>query len=99
MFQALDDGAVVFSPSSEVYFGLNHVGAAIWELLPPATTSFEALCHAVRERYPDADPDRVAADAAALLDELAREGLVVAPPSDASRDGETPTDPTWGGGA
>ena len=79
MFQPLDDGAVLFSPDSEVYFGLNHVGAAIWELLPPETDSVEALCTALAERYPDAAPAALADDVARLLGDLGREGLVVAP--------------------
>ena len=36
IFQRIDDGAVLFAPATEVYFGLNEVGAKIWQLLPPA---------------------------------------------------------------
>jgi hypothetical protein len=79
MFQSLDDGAVLLSPESEVYFSLNHVGAAVWELLPPATASMEELCAALAARYPDAPPTALAADVGRLLDELARERLVVPP--------------------
>ena len=71
--------AVLLSPDSEVYFGLNHVGSAIWELLPPATGSLEELCEALAERYPDAPPAVLADDVGRLLADLAREGLVVAP--------------------
>ncbi len=77
MFQALDDGAVLFSADAEVYFGLNHAGAAVWELLPPATSSLAELCAALLVRYPDAPPETVAGDVVALLEELTRQGLVV----------------------
>jgi len=75
LFQALEDGAVLFSPATEIYFGLNHVGARIWELLPPASASFDELCDRLRAAYPDAG-DTVAADVRALLDQLALAGLV-----------------------
>lgn len=76
VFQPLDDGAVVFSTVTEVYFGLNHVGAAVWELLG-AGGDIAGLCAALQARYPDAAADVLAADVAALLATLAREGLVV----------------------
>src|SRR5688572_2049712 len=82
MFQELDDGAVLFSPASEVYFGLNHVGAAVWALLPPVSDTLDALCAALGERYPDAPPATIAADVARLLAELGEAGLV-RPPEDA----------------
>jgi hypothetical protein len=79
MFQELEDGAVLFSSEEELYFGLNHVGVAIWRLLPPASQSFDDLCTALGALYPDATRDTLATDAAALLDELRRERLVVPP--------------------
>lgn len=77
MFQALQDGAVLFSPSSEIYFGLNHVGARIWELLPPATGTLDELVDQVAAAYPDAPPERIRHDAQALLADLGYNGLVV----------------------
>ena len=77
MCQELDDGAVLFSPATEIYFGLNHVGAAVWSLLPPASATLDELCAALAERYPDASPGQLAGDVERLLAELAREGLVV----------------------
>ncbi|HEU4630082.1 MAG TPA: PqqD family protein, partial [Gemmatimonadaceae bacterium] len=78
----LVDGAVLFSTDAEQYFGLNHVGVAIWRLLPPASHSFDELCAALGALYPDAARETLATDAASLLDELLRERLVV-PPGDA----------------
>ena len=83
MCQELDDGAVLFSPATEVYFGLNHVGAAVWSLLPPASATLDELCAALADRYPDAPPERLAGDVERLLGELAAEGLVVPPDGDA----------------
>ena len=76
MFQPLDDGAVLLDPATEVYFGLNHVGATIWAQLPPVRRTFGELCAAVCAAYPDAAPDAVRGDAARLLDELAAARLV-----------------------
>lgn len=83
MCQELDDGAVLFSPATEIYFGLNHVGAAVWSLLPPASATLDELCSALVARYPDAPPERLADDVERLLGELAREGLVVRSDDDA----------------
>ena len=77
MFQALQDGAVLFSPSSEIYYGLNHVGARIWELLPPATRTLDELVARVADAYPDVAPERIRRDAQALLTDLGFNGLVV----------------------
>jgi hypothetical protein len=79
MFQELEDGAVLFSSEEELYFGLNHVGAALWRLLPPATQRFEDLCAALLALYPDAPGETIATDAAALLEDLRRAHLVVPP--------------------
>lgn len=76
MLQALDDGAVLFSPSTELYFGLNHVGARVWELLGPGLL-LDDLCARLHQHYPDADRPTLSRDVAALLDRLAAEGLVV----------------------
>jgi hypothetical protein len=87
VFQRIDDGAVLFAPATEIYFGLNAVGACIWELLPPVTSSLTELCDRVAAQYPDAPPDVIRADVQALLDDLLREGLVtLVAASDASRD-------------
>ena len=80
MYQALDDGAVLLAPASEVYFGLNHVGATIWEHLPPVRSTFGELCAAVRDAFPDAPAERVRHDVARLLGELAAAGLVAPAP-------------------
>jgi hypothetical protein len=86
IFQKLDDGAVLFAPESEIYFGLNSVGVAIWEFLPPVSHSVDDLCARVGALYPDAPPDTIRSDVGELLDQLVNEGLVLraAPGPDAS---------------
>lgn len=85
LFQALPDGAVLLDTRSEVYFGLNAVGARVWQLLPGART-LDELSAAVAAEYPDADPRRVRADVEKLVEALVAEGLLRAAPAARSGD-------------
>ena len=76
VWTALPDGAVLYATDSELYYGVNSVGALVWELLPPATRSFDALCTAVHERYPDVTLAQIQSDVRELLAELHAFGLV-----------------------
>lgn len=76
VFQRLEEGAVLFSPSTEVYFGLNDVGVLIWEHLPPRLETFDALVAAIQERYPDVSTAVIREDAEELLAHLRAEQLV-----------------------
>jgi hypothetical protein len=71
----LPDGAVLFSPETEVYYGLNNVGAVIWEQLLEGVPSLELLCEAVHERFPGATPEQVRADVLELLSDFSTNGL------------------------
>jgi hypothetical protein len=66
---------VLLDPSGGEYFGLDEVGARIWELLPGHPTA-SGLGERLTEEY-DAPRERLEADAAAFLGELDRLGLVV----------------------
>ena len=81
VYKALPDGAVLFSSESEVYYGLNAVGARVWEQLPPATETVAQVVAALNEHYPDVDADTIAADVTELLADLQRQGLVRARPT------------------
>ncbi|HKW09045.1 MAG TPA: PqqD family protein [Gemmatimonadaceae bacterium] len=70
------EGAVLFSTSQELYYGANHVAAFVWEQLQSSTASFDDLCIAVRERFPDAPAEEVPTDVRELLEDFARHGLV-----------------------
>ncbi len=76
VYKSLPDGAVLFSSDSEVYFGLNAVGARVWELLPPASDTVAQLVEALGVHYPDVDPATIQADVSELLENLERQGLV-----------------------
>jgi hypothetical protein len=76
VYKALPDGAVLFSSESEVYFGLNAVGARVWELLPPTTSTVGELVAELAKAYPDADVETIQGDVTELLEELQRQGLV-----------------------
>jgi hypothetical protein len=76
ILKELPDGAVLYCTRTEVYFGLNPVGVAIWEALPPSSESLDALVHQVVGRFPDADPQTVRADAIEFMEALRQNGLV-----------------------
>jgi len=77
IFRALPEGGVLFSTTSEVYFGVNMVGARIWELLPPVTRTFGELCAALAAEYSDVGADVIRGDASKFLEQLLSNGLVV----------------------
>jgi hypothetical protein len=72
----LPDGAVLFMPETEVYYGMNLVAASAWELLPQSGDSMDQLCSLIRERFPDAALEQIRTDMTALFDDLDRAGLV-----------------------
>ena len=75
-FQRVEEGAVLLSANDEVYYGLNEVGAFIWELLTPETESTDILRDALVEKYPDVDADVIAADLAEILSDLVEAGML-----------------------
>ena len=77
MFRAVSDGAVLLQMEDEVYFGLNAVGARIWQLLPPVSTRMGDLCARLGEGYPDVAADQILADVSELLDQLREAKLVL----------------------
>lgn len=79
IYRPVADGAVLLHTGQEVYFGLNVVGAQIWELLPPACSTLEEVCATLGARYPDVPAPTLRADVLELLAELERSGLVVGP--------------------
>jgi hypothetical protein len=65
-----------------VYYGLNAVGARIWELLKEPRTAGE-IRDVILDEY-DAEPEAVTRDLLGLLTELADRGLIEV------RDGKVP---------
>ena len=83
VFKQLDEGGVLLSTADEVYFGVNRVGARIWALLPPQTTTFEEMCEKLSHEFTSAAIDRIRRDTREFLRELVAAGLAASP----SRDG------------
>lgn len=76
LFQRVADGAILLHTEQEIYFGLNSVGAEIWQLLPPVCSDINDLCVRLRSRYSEVPEAELHADVAELLRNLANEGLV-----------------------
>lgn len=78
IFKSLPDGAVLYDPAQEVYYGLNQVGEEVWQLLPPVSQTLDDLCGELHKRYPEVAVEMLRSDVAELLDDLRESGLVVA---------------------
>ena len=74
--KSMCDGAVLFSTDNEVYFGLNSVGARVWELLPPVCSTFDELCTRLAAEYTDVDRSIIETDVKELLADLTSHKLV-----------------------
>lgn len=74
----LPDGAVLFSPESEVYFSVNQTGALIWELLAGQELGrdIDAICSAVCERFPDVAAEEIRDDVTEILNAFADNNLL-----------------------
>jgi hypothetical protein len=94
IYRALSDGAVLFSTQEEAYYGLNEVGARVWELLPPVTQSLAELCDRVSQQYPDVDPGVIRTDVTELLTDLLQHGLVVARAGERTNESNENPSPT-----
>lgn len=73
------DGAVLYLPETEHYFGLTPVAAQVWQLLPPACQTLGEVCRSLAERYPDVPMDTLRQDVSELLEALERMHLVTTP--------------------
>ena len=79
IFRRLETGAVAYDSAAEVYYGLNEVGATIWELLGEPDMTLEILIARLGSTYPDADATRLRDDTDALIASLAAFGLLRTP--------------------
>lgn len=69
-----DGEVVVLNLRDGVYYGLEDVGARIWQLLQQPIT-VEGICQVLVAEY-DVEPDRCRRDVRALVGDLAARGLV-----------------------
>ena len=74
MFQNLEGESVLLDLASESYFGLNEVGARVWELID-GTRSLDDIHRVLVAEY-DADEAAVREDLARLTSELSERGLI-----------------------
>lgn len=72
--RGLDGEAVLLDLASGTYFGLNEVGARVWELVEAGTT-VGALRSALLDEF-EVEEGVLAADLARLLGDLEQRGLV-----------------------
>ncbi len=70
----LEGEAVILHLSSESYFGLNAVGATIWEFIQQAHTVDEICTHLLAEY--DVDLEQCQAEVRTLLEAMRDRGLV-----------------------
>jgi hypothetical protein len=70
----LDDEAVILNLKDGVYYGLNPMGARIWDLIQESRTVGE-IRNIILEEY-EVEPERCEQDLVRLLNELAAKGLV-----------------------
>lgn len=75
--KSLPDGAVLYHPAQEVYYGLNRVGEQIWGLLP-ICDSVDGVCAELHRSYPEVSLETLHRDVTELLDDLRANGLVLA---------------------
>jgi hypothetical protein len=79
VFRTVSDGAVLLHVEHEVYFGLNAVGAEVWQLLPPHCADLDELCVQLHAHYPEARLDVLRSDVSELLAQLRENGLLTVP--------------------
>ena len=82
ILKELNDGAVLYCNRTEVYFGLNEVGLAIWQALPSApepSDTFDTLTAALAVRFPEVTFETIRGDAREFLEALAHNELVTSP--------------------
>lgn len=76
IFRRVGDGAVLLSLEDEVYYGLNAVGARVWEFLAESSRGVDELVDALQLEYREVDRDVIWADVNELLRDLTENGLV-----------------------
>ena len=70
----LDGESVLLNLKTESYFGLDEVGARMWNVFT-AADSIEAAYTTLKDQW-DVEPDVLRKDLTGLLEQLAAEGLV-----------------------
>jgi hypothetical protein len=74
LFSALAEEAVLLSLRNGKYYGVNHVGAAIWSILQEPVTVSEIEAHLMNEY--DVDEETCRSEVAEFLDKMIGEELI-----------------------
>ncbi len=74
LIRELDGEAVLLNLSNECYYGLDHVGTRMWQLLTTAD-SIESAVNLLCQEY-DVGPEVLRRDVQILLGQLAEQGLI-----------------------
>jgi hypothetical protein len=80
LFRLVSDEAILVNLNTEIYLGLNAVGARMWNVLNTAN-SIEAAYETLLSEY-EVEPQRLRADLEDLLDQLLGQKLVEVGPAD-----------------
>lgn len=84
--KVIDGEAIIMNLSNGLYFSMEHVGAAVWELVERGCSLGE-MVETIVDRY-DTDPETVSDDVLRLVNELLGEALVVV--TDQVPEGDAP---------
>jgi hypothetical protein len=77
IFKELPSGGVLYCSRSEVYFGLNPVGVAIWASLPPLLHTYDDLVTSLSGRFPEVPAQTLRNDTVEFITDLMENGLAV----------------------
>jgi hypothetical protein len=82
LFRLVGDEAVLLNLTTELYLGLDLVGARMWTVLNDAP-SIQAAYDALLQEY-EVEPDRLRQDIDELLSQLLEQGLIEVCPAEVS---------------
>lgn len=76
LVQIVDGEAVLLDLKAEFYYGLNKVGALIWQGLQQGE-SVDAICKSLNARYPGVSIEKLRMDIDTLLTDLLKHKLLI----------------------
>ncbi len=76
VLREVEEGAILFSTESEMYFSLNVVGLRVWHLLASDCRTVDEVVATIQGEYPDINRELIATDVLGLLNDLGGNGLV-----------------------
>ncbi len=74
LFQEIDNEYVLLNMKTELYFGLNDIGAKVWQIISQEGTT-DTLIEKIMSEY-DVPADTLRTDISQLLNELKKEQLI-----------------------